>query len=76
MDGKKVLIEGITQDLIQYLCEDKNIPIQEAMSIVYNSMAYGKLCDENTGLYIESSSYVYELLKDEIEYGYLIQKEV
>ena len=46
------------------------------MSIVYNSIVYAKLCDEDTGLYIESSSYIYELLKDEIEDGCLNQKEI
>jgi len=46
------------------------------MSTVYNSIVYTKLCDENTGLYRESSSYIYELLKDEIEDGCLNQKEI
>jgi hypothetical protein len=46
------------------------------MSIVYNSTVYTKLNDENTGLYRESSSYIYELLKDEIEDGCLNQKEI
>jgi hypothetical protein len=46
------------------------------MSIVYNSIVYAKLCDEDTGLYRESSSYIYELLKDEIEDGCLNQKEI
>lgn len=30
-----------------------------------------KLSDEATGLYIESSAYVYEILKDELKYGRL-----
>lgn len=76
MEIKKVLIEGIVQDLITYLCDDKNISIHESMSIVYNSIVYTKLCDEDTGLYRESSSYIYELLKDVIQEGCLNQKEV
>ena len=28
-----------------------------------------KLTDEETGLYIESSSFVYEILKSELKYG-------
>ena len=76
MVTKKVLIEGIIQELISYLCDDKGITIEESMAIVYNSIVYDKLCDENTGLYRESSSYVYELLKDELEDGCIKQKEI
>lgn len=76
MDTKKILIEGIIQDLVSYICEDKSIAIDEAMTIVYNSIVYGKLMDEATGLYREGSSYVYELLKDELVEGVLKQKEI
>jgi hypothetical protein len=76
MEIKKVLMEGIIQDLINYLCDEKNISINESMSTVYNSIVYTKLYDEDTGLYRESSSYIYELLKDEIEDGCLNQKEI
>lgn len=75
MDIRKELIEGITQELIKYLCEDKQINIEEAMDIVYNSVTFDKVSDIETGLYKESPSYVYELLKDEISEGILIQME-
>lgn len=76
MDIKKTLIEGIIQDLIIYLCEDRNMDINAAMELVYNSITYTKLCNEDTGLYIESSAYVYELLKDEMAEGCLRQREI
>lgn len=69
-------MEGIIQDLTTYLCEDKNIDIKDAMELVYNSITYTKLCNEDTGLYRESSAYVYELLKDEMVEGCLKQKEI
>lgn len=75
MDVVKVLIEGITQDLIVFIVEDNGIPIEEAMKKVYNSTTFEKLSDCDTGLYRESSAYVYELLKDELIEGELIQKE-
>lgn len=75
METKKILIEGITQDIIKYLCEDNNITIEEAMDMVYNSDVFERLSNENTGLYRESSSYIYELLKDELADGKIIQKE-
>jgi hypothetical protein len=75
MDIKKELIEGITQDLIKFLCEEKSFSIEKSMDIIYNSSVFEKLIDVETGLYRESSSYIYELLSDELNEGELIQKE-
>jgi len=61
------LVECIIQDLIRYLIEDNNITIGEAMDIVYNSRTFEKLNDLETHLYYESSAYVYEMLKEELQ---------
>lgn len=61
------LVECITQDLIQYLIEDNQISMEEAMNIVYHSKTFEQLNDFETHLYYESSSYVYECLKEEIK---------
>jgi len=45
------------------------------MDTIYNSLIFDKLIDIETGLYKESSSYIYELLIDELNEGLLIQKE-
>ena len=63
----RYLIEGITKDIIIYLIEDFGMDIPEAIVLFHNSEAFEKLSDETTGLYIESSAYVYELLKSEIK---------
>lgn len=76
MDVIDALIEGVTQDLIAYLIEDRQVDIEEVMDMVYNSATYEKLVNSDTGLYRESSAYVYELLKDELNEGKLIQKEI
>lgn len=76
MDTKKMLIEGIIQDLIKYSCEDAGIIIEDALDMVYNSEVFERVSDVETGLYRESSSYIYELLKDELVEGRLIQKEI
>ena len=60
------LIEAITQDIIRYLINDKKVELDVAMDIFYNSSLYDKLYDEETGLYLEGSAYVYEFLKDEL----------
>lgn len=75
MTTSEILIEGITQDIIAYLVEDRNIKISQALDIFYNSIVYEKLKNPESGLYMESSAYVYELLKDVLMDGYLQQKE-
>ena len=69
----KVLVEGIIEDLVQGLSRDKDISIEESLDIVYNSMVYRSLCDQDTNLYSEGSYYVYELLKGEIQDEFLKQ---
>lgn len=61
------LVECTTQDLIKFLMEDNNITMEEAMDIVYSSETFVKLNDFGTHLYYESSSYVYEYLKEELK---------
>ena len=63
------LVEGITKDIIAYIMEDEGVDLSTAIAQFHNSDTFAKLSDENTGLYIESSAYVYELYKDEMKYG-------
>ena len=69
------LVEGITKDiiayLIAYLMEDSGCDLPTALKEFYNSETFAKLSDESTGLYIESSAYVYEMLKGELTNGRL-----
>lgn len=63
------LVEGITKDVIGYLMEDNGCDLLTAIKEFYNSETFTKLSDEATGLYIESSAYVYEMLKGELKFG-------
>lgn len=65
------LIEGITKDIIAYLMQDNGYDLSTALKEFYNSETFEKLSDEQTGLYIESSAYVYEILKGEMKFGKL-----
>ncbi len=65
----KYLVEGITKDIIAYLMEDNRCDLSTALKEFYNSETFAKLSDESTGLYIESSAYVYEMLKGELKFG-------
>ena len=64
---QKQLIEYALQDLIALLMERKGLAHQEAMKVVYHSALYGKLQDIGTGLYLEGSEYLYNLLAEEMD---------
>lgn len=76
MNDKKIeyLIEGISKDIIAYLMEDNGMKMTDAISLFHNSETFAKLSDPNTGLYIESSAYVYEILKTELRMGKIMQE--
>jgi hypothetical protein len=65
----EALIEAATQDIIGFIMQDRNIELEQAMDLFYNSDLYEKLYDEETGLYLEGSAYIYELLKDMLNYS-------
>ena len=60
------LISHIVDRLTEYLMLDNSIDIAEALKIIYQSKVYQQLQDEDGGLYSQSPSYVYELLKQEL----------
>lgn len=70
------LIEYIIQDIIDMFTTDQNIEYDEAMNKFYNSEVFEKLQDKDTGLYLESSEYVYDLFKDELNFGHIVQAEI
>ena len=76
MCKKSQLIEYIIQDIVDMIAMDQNIEYDEAMNKFYNSEVFEKLQDKETGLYLESSEYVYDLFKDEMNFGHIIQAEI
>ena len=76
MNKIKALIEGVTQDIIADLMTEYGFTIEKAMDKLYNSETFDKLSDYETGIYRESSAYVFDLLKCELENGAFVQLEV
>lgn len=76
MSKKEQLIEFISQDIIEKICENQNVEYDEPMNLFYNSQFFEKLQDDATGLYLEGSDYLYELFADEMKFGKIIQKEI
>lgn len=60
------LVSHIVDRLTEYLVMDYSMEVTDALKIVYQSKVYKQLIDEDGELYIQSPSYVYELLKREL----------
>lgn len=76
MTKQEQLIEYVIQDIIELITINKGIEYDEAMNQFYNSEVFEKLQDQETGLYLESSAYVYDLFRDEMNFGHIIQAEI
>ena len=57
------LIEYNTQDLVKLIVEARDCTVSDAMKILFESKTYAGLADPETGLYLESPSYLFELLQ-------------
>ena len=60
---REFLIAYIVDRLTEYLIEDNKMDLDEALKFVYRSNVYQQLLNVDGELYIQSPSYVYELLK-------------
>lgn len=68
-------MEYITQDIVAFLVDDRKLDYAEAMRLFYTSETYERILDEETGLYLEGSAYIYDILKIELDNGKLTQME-
>ncbi len=60
------MVEGVTSDLIQMLLDRKGTTLPVAVDTVYGSAVYAALLRPTSGLYSQSSGYVYSLLEEEL----------
>ena len=65
----KYMKEALVVDLAELLSIDYEMTITEALDTLYESETYAKLCNPDTGLYFQSTQYVYSFLKDELSQG-------
>ena len=64
---KEFLINRIVDKLTEFLVVDSAIDLTDALKVVYCSKIYQQLQDTDGDLYIQSPSYIYELLKQEMK---------
>ena len=60
------IIQYLVTSLIEFLVEDYKIPASKATDMFYKTEISKKIDDVNTAYYKESASYLYELLKEEL----------
>jgi hypothetical protein len=58
------------------ITQDQGVEFDEAMDRFYESEVFDKLQDVETGLYRESTAYIYDLYKDELNFGRILQAEI
>ena len=63
---KEFLINRIVDKLTEFLVIDSSIGLIDALKVVYNSKVYQQLQDSEGDLFVQSPSYIYELLKQEM----------
>lgn len=63
------LIECMAKDLVLLLIERRGMDMKTALHTLYTSDTYAKLTDTRTGLYYQSTGYVYDFLEKEITTG-------
>ena len=76
MSKQEQLIEFVIQDVVEMITNDQGIEYDEAMNKFYSSEVFEKLQNHETGLYRESSAYVYDLSRDEMNFGHIVQAEI
>ena len=59
--------EEIVKDMIARLMDERNLSMHEAFDAVYTSRLFEKLNNPKTGLFFQSSGYVYSFLTDELD---------
>lgn len=63
------MIEEISKDIVLLLMEEQGMSLEEAMRTLYTSDTYDRLSNLRTGLYAQSTAYVYEYLEKELATG-------
>ena len=76
MSRQEQLIEFVTQDIIEMITIEQGVEYDEAMNKFYYSDVFEKLQNIETGLYMQSPAYVYDLFKDEMNFGHIVQAEI
>ena len=76
MSDREFLVEANTQDALKFYITDTGMSLTDAIRKFYASEVFEKLQDFTTSLYLESPAYIYELYKNELDNGKIVQDEI
>lgn len=65
------VIEELVKEMALRLMDEGGLTMKQALDTIYNSETYTKILDLRTGLYSQSTTYVYSFLENEILTGRL-----
>lgn len=69
MSKETFMIEEMSKEIVLLLMKEHNMDMAEALRALYTSDTYARLIDLKTGLYAQSTAYVYEYLETELATG-------
>ena len=72
MSRESFMIEELVKDLVLKLMEEHKLSMSDALDAVYNSDTYEKILDLGTGLFAQSTVYVYAILQRELKEGKIV----
>ena len=72
MKPESFMIDELVKDLVLKLMEDRKLSLSESLDAVYNSDTYEKVLDLETGLFAQSTAYVYAILQRELKEGKIV----
>lgn len=71
MTTETFMIEEISKEIILLLMEEHQMELSEALRTFYTSDTYSRLIEPTTGLYAQSTPYIYEYFEKELATGKL-----
>ena len=66
LEQKQLLKDELCVELAGFLVDDYKYSPEEAIDVLYTSETFDRLQDDATGLYYQSSGYVYSFLQNEL----------
>ena len=63
---RQFLIECLATDLAHILTDELGYDMNHALDVIYNSDTFQKLENPQTNLYYQSTTYLYDMLEEEL----------
>lgn len=63
MSKETFMIESLTRDVVVFLMEERGLSMREAMDVFCSSRTFNALSNPETGLYFQSSAYIFDEFK-------------